>query len=69
MDHGLATQQMLTGYQTRAAAVRYPCLGSLLSKELGNPDSDLPNYVSLSPMRMADGPSVYCWVNGSEIFS
>src|SRR6266404_2439957 len=53
-DHGLATQQMLTGYQTRAAAVRYPCLGSLLSKELGNPDSDLPNYVSLSPMRMAD---------------
>lgn len=53
-DHGLATQQMLTGYQTRAAAVRYPCLGSLLSKELGDPESDLPNYVSLSPMRMAD---------------
>jgi len=53
-DHNLATQQMLTGYQTRAAAVRYPCLGSLLSKELGNADSDLPNYVSLSPMRMAD---------------
>jgi hypothetical protein len=53
-DHGLATQQMLTGYQTRAAAVRYPCLGSLLSKELGNPDSDLPNYISLSPLRMAD---------------
>jgi hypothetical protein len=53
-DHGLATRQMLTGYQTRSAAVRYPCLGSLLSKELGNPDSDLPNYVSLSPLRMAD---------------
>src|SRR4051794_16410787 len=53
-DHNLATKQMLTGYQTRAAAVRYPCLGSLLSKELGDPDSDLPNYVSLSPMRMAD---------------
>jgi hypothetical protein len=53
-DHNLATQQMLTGYQTRAAAVRYPCLGSLLSKELGNPDGDLPNYVSLSPLRMAD---------------
>src|SRR4051812_22564720 len=53
-DHGLATQQMLTGYQTRASAVRYPCLGSLLAKELGQPDSDLPNFVSLSPMRMAD---------------
>src|SRR5262245_45167416 len=52
-DHNLATQQMLTGYQTRAAAVRYPCLGSLLSKELGDPDNDLPNYVSLSPLRMA----------------
>jgi hypothetical protein len=25
-----------------------------LSKELGNPDSDLPNYISLSPLRMAD---------------
>src|SRR6185369_15010445 len=53
-DHGLATRQMLTGYQTRTAAVRYPCLGSLLAKELGNPDNDLPNYVSLSAMRMAD---------------
>jgi hypothetical protein len=53
-DHNLATQQMLTGYQTRTAAVRYPCLGSLLSKELGNPDNDLPNYISLSPLRMAN---------------
>jgi hypothetical protein len=26
----------------------------LLSKELGDPDNDLPNYVSLSPLRMAD---------------
>jgi len=53
-DHGLATRQMLTGYQTRTSAVRYPCLGSLLAKELGDPESDLPNFVSLSPMRMAD---------------
>ncbi len=53
-DHGLATQQMLTGYQTRASAVRYPCIGSLLAKELGDPESDLPNFVSLSPMRMAE---------------
>src|SRR5262245_36278973 len=53
-EHGLATQLMLTGYQTRAAAVRYPALGSLVSKELGNPDSDLPNFISLSPMRMVD---------------
>lgn len=60
-EHGLATQLMLTGHQPRQEAVRYPSLGSLLSKELGNEDSDLPNFVSLSPMRLGDagflGPS------------
>ena len=53
-EHGLATRLMLTGYQPQQAAVRYPCLGSLLSKELGSEESDLPNFVSLSPFRMAD---------------
>ncbi len=53
-EHGLATQLMLTGYQPRQDAVRYPSLGSLLSKELGREDNDLPNFVSLSPMRMVD---------------
>ena len=53
-EHGLATQLMLTGYQSRNAAVRYPSLGSLMSKELGRDDSDLPNFISLSPMRMVD---------------
>jgi len=53
-EHGLATQLMLTGYQSRQDAVRYPCLGSLVSKEVGRDDNDLPNFVSLSPMRMAD---------------
>ena len=52
-EHGLATQLMLTGYQPRNAAVRYPCLGSLLSKELGRDDSDLPNY--RQPLADADG--------------
>jgi arylsulfatase A-like enzyme len=45
---------MLTGYRAQQAAVRYPCLGSLLSKELGDNEGDLPNYVSLSPFRMVD---------------
>jgi hypothetical protein len=53
-DHGLATQLMLTGYRPQQAAVRYPSLGSLLSKELGSEDADLPNFVCLSPMRMVD---------------
>jgi len=53
-EHGLATQLMLTGYRAQGAAVKYPSLGSVLSKELGSDESDLPNFVSLSPFRMAD---------------
>jgi hypothetical protein len=53
-EHGLATQLMLTGYQPRQAAVQYPSLGSLISKEIGRDDNDLPNFVSLSPMRLGD---------------
>jgi Protein of unknown function (DUF1501) len=53
-EHGLATQLMMTGYQPQQAAVRYPSIGSLLSKELGREDTDLPNFVSLSPTRMGD---------------
>jgi len=53
-EHGLATQLMMTGYQSRSAVVRYPSLGSLMSKELGSDESDLPNFISLSPMRMVD---------------
>jgi hypothetical protein len=53
-EHGLATQLMMTGYQPRQDAVRYPCLGSLVSKEVGRDDNDLPNYVSLSPMRLGE---------------
>jgi hypothetical protein len=53
-EHGLATQLMLTGYASQQAAVRYPSLGSLLAKELGSDETDLPNFISLSPFRMAD---------------
>ena len=53
-EHGLATQLMQTGYRPQGASVRYPSLGSILSKELGNEENDLPNFVSLSPFRMAD---------------
>jgi len=53
-EHGLATRLMLTGYPSQQAAVRYPSLGSLLAKELGNDESDLPNFISLSPFRMVD---------------
>lgn len=53
-EHGLATQLMLTGYRSQQEAVRYPSLGSLVSKELGKDDNDLPNFISLSQNRMAD---------------
>jgi hypothetical protein len=53
-EHGLATQLMMTGYPARQAGVRYPSLGSLMAKELGSDDSDLPNFISLSPFRMVD---------------
>jgi hypothetical protein len=53
-EHGLATQLMMTGYPAQQAGVRYPSLGSLMAKELGSDESDLPNFISLSPFRMVD---------------
>ena len=52
-DHGRGTQLMLTGYRPANAAVRYPSLGALVSKEIGRLDNELPNYVSLSRFRFA----------------
>jgi uncharacterized protein (DUF1501 family) len=47
-EHGRATQLLHTG-QLPNDAVAYPALGSLFAKELGDPDNDLPNYVTVSP--------------------
>jgi hypothetical protein len=52
-DHGQATHMMLTGYREQEA-VRYPELGSIISKELGKPDNELPNFVSISPFRFSN---------------
>ncbi|MGE5191991.1 MAG: DUF1501 domain-containing protein [Deltaproteobacteria bacterium] len=52
-DHGQATHMMLTGYREQEA-VRYPELGSIISKELGKPDNELPNFVSVSPFRFSN---------------
>jgi len=52
-DHGRGTQLMLTGYSPGNVAVRYPSLGSLVSKEIGRRDNELPNYVSLSTFQFA----------------
>jgi uncharacterized protein (DUF1501 family) len=47
-EHARATQLLHTG-QLPSDAVAYPALGSLFAKELGDPDHDLPSYVTVSP--------------------
>jgi uncharacterized protein (DUF1501 family) len=47
-EHARATQLLHTG-QLPNDAVAYPALGSLLAKEIGEPDADLPSYVTVSP--------------------
>jgi hypothetical protein len=49
-DHGRATYLMRTGYLP-LGSIQFPAFGSLVSKELGSDDSDLPNFVSIAPQR------------------
>jgi hypothetical protein len=49
-DHSRATFNMRTGY-TQTGPIHYPTLGSLVSKELGSDDAELPNFVSIAPVR------------------
>lgn len=47
-DHGRGTFAIRTGHQP-GGPLRYPTIGSLLAKELGDETAALPNYVSISP--------------------
>jgi uncharacterized protein (DUF1501 family) len=47
-DHARGTYLMRTGYLPQGP-IQYPTLGSLLSKELGDDESSLPNFVSIAP--------------------
>ncbi len=49
-DHGRATYYLRTGYLPMGA-VRYPTLGSLVANELDDETSELPGFVSISPVR------------------
>ncbi len=49
-DHGRATFNLRTGYQP-TGPIRYPTFGSLVAKELGSDEAELPNFVSIAPMR------------------
>jgi uncharacterized protein (DUF1501 family) len=46
-EHARATQLLHTG-QLPGGPVDYPALGSMLAKELGDPEHDLPSYVTIS---------------------
>jgi uncharacterized protein (DUF1501 family) len=56
-DHGRATSYVRTGY-VPGGPIQYPTLGSLVSKELGRPDAELPNFVSIAPNRTLS-PTAY----------
>jgi Protein of unknown function (DUF1501) len=47
-DHERATYFMRTG-QLPMGPIPYPTLGSLISKELGDPLAELPNFISIAP--------------------
>jgi hypothetical protein len=49
-EHGLATYFAHTGYPARGP-VQYPTLGSLVAREAGAEDADLPGFVSVAPFR------------------
>jgi len=50
-DHGRGTYLMRTGVMPSAAGIQYPSIGAMLSKELGDPMSELPNFISVAPQR------------------
>ncbi len=47
-DHNRGTYLMHTGHRPMGP-IQHPTIGSSISKELGNSDSELPNFVSISP--------------------
>jgi hypothetical protein len=50
-DHARGTYLMRTGQLPSFAGIQYPSIGALLSKELGDPRAELPNFVSIAPQR------------------
>ncbi len=49
-DHARATYHLRTGYRPMGS-VQYPTLGSLFSHQLGEESTEIPNFVSVLPMR------------------
>lgn len=56
-DHNRGTFLMHTGHRP-GGPIRYPTIGSSLSKSLGKDDAELPNFISISPYT-AFSPAAY----------
>jgi hypothetical protein len=56
-DHGRGSYYLRSGYLPQGP-IQYPTLGSLVSKEIGNPDLPLPSFVSIAPYRLFS-PAAY----------
>jgi hypothetical protein len=64
-DHGRATFYVRSGYVPQGP-IHFPTLGSLISKELGRPDAQLPNFVSIAPNRVLSPASYTAGYLGSR---
>lgn len=56
-DHQRATYLLRTGYLPQGP-IHYPTLGSLVSRELGTSELELPNFISIAPNRFLS-PAAY----------
>src|SRR5204862_8089637 len=50
-DHARGTYLMRTGQLPGFAGIQYPSIGALVSKEIGDPKAELPNFISIAPQR------------------
>jgi len=53
--HGRAKYYLHTGYKEGVGGLVYPSLGSIASAEIGNPESPLPNFVSIGNRSYGSG--------------
>lgn len=53
--HGRAKYYLHTGYKEGVGGLVYPSLGSIASKEIGNPNNPMPNFVSIGNRSYGSG--------------
>jgi hypothetical protein len=53
--HGRAQYYLHTGYKEGVGGIAYPSLGAIVSKEIGQPDFPMPNYVAVTGRAFGSG--------------